>query len=201
MDLKRCVLLFVAVAAVAGGCTRRSSPRSESPRPDSYRRQPEYDLRAGPARLRVFADHYQFLLFDPATDPFRPFPQINEATSRRGWTRNAHALWIFTRAHLNAHRLDVSLAEQYRPDPSAARQTVHNFHLPGGALALFEHPNHVRFRIPPGAYKVHCRAYNLGSEDTHGSSDLSDDEFFQHDEWERYEIILVPGSTEHEGEL
>jgi hypothetical protein len=164
-------------------------------------RQREYDLRTGPARLRVFADNYQFLLFDPAVDPFRPFPQINEATSRQGWTRNEHALWVFTRAHYNAHRLDVSLADQYRPDPAAARQTVHNLALPGGSLALFEHPDHIRFRVAPGAYQVYCRAYNLGSEDPNGMAFLSDDEFFGHNEWERYEIILVPGSAEREGEL
>jgi hypothetical protein len=172
-----------------------------SPRTDSFRRQPEYDLRAGPARLRVFADHYQFLLFDPAADPFRPLPQINEATTRQGWTRNEHALWIFTRAHYNDHRLDVSLADQYRTDPTAARQTVHNLRLPGGLLALFEHPGDVRFRVPPGAYRVYCRTYNLGSEDPDGMAGLSDDEFFRHSEWERYEIILVPGSAEQEGEL
>jgi hypothetical protein len=72
--------------------------------------------------------------------------------------------------------------------------------LPGGALALMQHGSDVRIRIPPGTYKVYCRAYNLGSEDRHGSSDLSGEEFFQHDECERYEIILVPRSTEKEGD-
>jgi hypothetical protein len=168
---------------------------------DHFRRQPEYDLGAGPARLRIFADNYQFLLFDPAADPFRPMPQINEATWRQGWTRNAHALWIFTRAHYNDHRLDVSLADRYQPDPTAARQTVHNLGLPGGSLALFEHPKHVRFRVPARAYRVYCRAFNLGSEDSHGMAGMSDDELFRHSEWERYEIVLVPGSAEREGEL
>jgi hypothetical protein len=179
-----------------------SSPPTNTARTDSFRRQPEYDLRAGAARVRIFAEHYQFLLFDPAEDPFRPpLPRINKATSLRGWTRTEHAIWIYTRADFLDHRIDVSLADQYQTDPIAARQTVHNLTLPDGLLALFEHPNHVRFRVPPGPYKVYCRAYSLGSEDPHGSADLSDDEFFRHGEWERYEIILVPGSVDKEGEL
>jgi hypothetical protein len=196
------VLLLVALAAFAGGCARVPAPPADSAPSDRFRRQPEYYLSAAPARLRVFADHYQFLLFDPATDPFLPpLPEIDEVTSRRGWTRTEHALWIYTRAHYNDHRIDVSLADQYQPDPMSARQTVHNLALPDGSLALFEHPAHVRFRVPPGAYRVYCRAYNLGGEDPNGMSDLSDDELFRHDEWERYEIILVPGSADREGEL
>jgi hypothetical protein len=200
--VKRRVLLFVALAAFAGGCARMSTPQGHSARSDHFRRQAEYDLIAGPARLRVFADHYQFLLFNPASDPFRPpLPAITDATSRRGWNRTEHALWIYTRAHYNDHRIDVSLVDQYQPDPFAARQTVHNLALPDGSLAIFEHPAHIRFRVPPAAYKVYCRAYNLGSEDPNGMSELSDDDLFRHSEWERYEIILVPGSAQREGEI
>lgn len=197
MSTNYCVLFFLAFAIISGGCTRMATPRT-----DKFRRQPEYDLRAGPARLRIFADNYQFLLFDTTTkNPFHPFPKINEATTRRGWYRNEHALWISTRAHFNDHRLDLIFADQYRPDPTVERQTVHNLKLPGGSLSLFEHPNPILFRVPPGTYKVYCRAYNLGSEAPHGMADLIDDEFFQHSEWERYEIILVPGAAEQEGEL
>jgi hypothetical protein len=32
-------------------------------------------------------------------------------------------------------------------------------------------------------------------------SDMPDDEFFKHDEWERYELILVPGVAGREGGL
>jgi hypothetical protein len=67
-------------------------------------------------------------------------------------------------------------------------------------LALFEHPNHVKFKVPPGDYKIYCRAYNLGKEGA-AMSDLPDDEFFKHEEWERYELILVPGEANREGLL
>ena len=40
---------------------------------------------------------------------------------------------------------------------------------------------------------IYCRAYNLGEEGA-AMSDLPDDEFFKHDEWERYELILVRGA-------
>jgi hypothetical protein len=159
-----------------------------------FGRKSEYDLTKGPARLRVFADNCQFLIYDFASDPFKLFPEMNEQTSKRGWTRNEHALWFFTGAHDNAHRIDVRLAAHPETDPAAMRQTVHNLRLPTGTLALFEHPNHVEFRVPPGDYKIYCRAYNLGKEGA-AMSDLPDDEFFKHEEWERYELILVPGGS------
>jgi len=167
---------------------------------EMYGRKPEYDLTKGPARLRVFADNYQFLVYDFESEPFEPFPIMDEQTSRQGWTRNPHSLWILTRAHANVHRIDVRLSTRYDPDPAASRQTVHNLPLPTGTLALFEHPNHVRFRVAPGDYMIYCRAYNLGKEGN-AMVDLPDDEFFKHDEWERYELILVPGVAKSEGSL
>jgi len=167
---------------------------------EMYGRKREYELTKGLARLRIFADNYQFVLYDFEANPFEPLPEINKRTSEQGWTRTQHALWIFTRAHGNDHRIDVRLSARYDPDPAAMRQTVFNLRLPTGTLALFEHPEHVRFRVPPGDYMIYCRAYNLGSE---GDSEveLPDDEFFKHDEWERYEVVLVRGVADREGPL
>ena len=80
------------------------------------------------------------------------------------------------------------------------RQTVHNLRLPTGTMALFEHPDHVKFKVPPGDYMIYCRAYHLGEEGDK-MLDMPDDEFFRHDEWERYDLILVPGVAGREGEL
>ncbi len=165
-----------------------------------YGRKPEYDLTKGPARLRKFADNYQFVLYDYQSNPFEPAPKMNEQTTQRGWTRNSHALWILTRAHYNDHRIDVKLSARYDRDPAAMRQTVHNLRLPTGTMALFEHPDHVKFKVPPGDYMIYCRAYHLGKEGDK-MLDMPDDEFFRHDEWERYELILVPGVAGRESEL
>jgi hypothetical protein len=167
---------------------------------EMFGRKREYDLTKSPARLRVLADNHQFLIYDFDTNPFEPFPEINERTSRQGWTRNDHGLWIFTKAAYNDHRIDVCISDHFDPDRAAIRQTVHNLRLPTGTLALFEHPNHVKFRVPPGDYMIYCRAYNLGNEGE-AMVDLPDDEFFNHDEWERYELILVPGVAKREGQL
>jgi hypothetical protein len=167
---------------------------------EMYGRKAEYDLTTGPARLRIFADNYQFLVYDFASNPFEPRPHIDEQTSKQGYTGNKHALWIFTRAHNNVHRLDVRLSARYVPDPGAMRQTVCNLRLPTGTLALFEHPDHVKFRVPPGDYMIYCRAYHLGKEGA-AMFEKPDDEFFKHDEWERYELIIVPGVAGREGQL
>ena len=49
-----------------------------------FGRKSEYDLTKEPARLRVFADNYQFLVYDFESEPFKPFPEMNEQTSRTG---------------------------------------------------------------------------------------------------------------------
>ena len=65
-----------------------------------YGRKPEYDLTKGPARLRKFADNYQFVIYDYQSNPFEPAPKMNSHATQRGWTRNSHALpGILTRAH------------------------------------------------------------------------------------------------------
>lgn len=161
----------------------------------------EYDLGRGPVRLRIFADNYQFMLFDGEPNPFDAFPEIDEATIQRGWIRNEHAIWFFTHADCNDHRLDVCLMDHYEPDRFATRQTVHNLRLSRGALFYFNAPGHQRFRVAPGDYMVYCRAYNLGEEDPEGMVTMTDEEFFRHTEWERYELILVPGVSTHEGEF
>jgi hypothetical protein len=191
----RLILAFFSLVLLVG-CSRMASKK-----PELFRRQPEYDLTRGPVRLRIFADNYQFLLFDPSKDPFDSPSPWDEAASKRGWTRNSQALWIGTRAHGNDHRVDLRLATRYMRDASAERETVHNMRFANGRLAIFEHPNDINFRLPAGEYKLYCRAYNLGNERPLSTSIPSDDEFFNHDEWERYEVILVPGVASKEGEL
>jgi hypothetical protein len=159
-----------------------------------------YDLTKGPVSLRIFADNYQFMVYDEERDPFDPFPEINEMTSRRGWTSNPQSLWIYTKAHANAHRLDVRTSDRYDPDPSAARQTVHNLRLTKGVLVIND-PEFVRVRVPPGDYMIYIRAYNLGAEDPDVAIELPDEDFFRHSEWERYELVLVPGVAPREGEI
>ena len=86
-----------------------------------FGRKSEYDLTKNPARLRVFADNYQFMIYDFESEPFKPFPEFSEQTSQQGWTRNQHALWVLTRAlHDNDHRVDFQLKARHDPDPTAS---------------------------------------------------------------------------------
>jgi hypothetical protein len=167
-----------------------------------YRPPSEYDLTKDPARLRIFASHHQFWLADRATEnPFDPLPEYNQTECLQGWARTPSAICILTKAPFNTHRLDVRLADHCDPDPKAERQSVFNLRLSSGTLCLNILNEETPFHLPPGDYQLYCRAYNLGAEDPDTAQDLTDEEFLHRDEWERYELVLVPGVTDHERNL
>lgn len=186
----------VIVVLCAFGCAKRESGSSAY-----FHRERLYDLATGAAKVRVFAGNYQFMLFDPSRNPFEPLPRITKTEVERGYWRNQNAIFYGTRAHNNDHRIDISLASRYEDNAKAERVLVNNLAVTSGMLAIFDHPNHIRFKVPPDDYSIYVRAYNLGKENKAGAAHLTDDEFFAHSEWERYEIVLVRGRIESEGEL
>ena len=166
-----------------------------------FGRKSEYDLTKKPARLRAFADNYQFheSTISSRVPVQAVISEFNEQTSQ---TRLDSQPTRFMGSHQGPRQRIIESISSSSPGTilirPQRRQTVHNLRLPTGTLALFEHPNNVKFRVPPGDYMIYCRAYNLGAEGD-AMSDLPDDEFFKHDEWERYELILVPGVADREG--
>ncbi len=148
--------------------------------------------------VRVFADNFQFYIYDPSKDPFEPMPALEEPESRRGWTRNDNSIWYFTVGELNDHRVDIYLADAYEECPSAERLLVHNLSVKK-ALAVYDHEEESTVEVPSGDYAVYLRAFNLGVEEEGEDEDVEDDAFLLRDDLERYEIVLVPGSVETEG--
>lgn len=139
--------------------------------------------------FRIFADHYQFFVYDGDLNPFEPLPAYSEASIAQGWTRTGHAISFSTQAHLNEHRLDF-FQERPPTDLKAERVTIHPLKLTSGALALHDTEEIVLAHLQPGDYAVVLAAYNLGSEQVAAEDELPDEEFFAHLEWERYELYV-----------
>ena len=146
--------------------------------------------------VRIFADNFQFYVYDPSKDPFDPMPIIDDAESKRGWTRNNNSIWYFTVGELNDHRVDIYTGGAYEEDPNALRVLVHNLSIESSSFAIYDHEEESTIEIPSGDYAVYLRAFNLGVE---SEDDLEDEAFFGRNDLERYELLLIPGTVEKEG--
>jgi hypothetical protein len=142
-------------------------------------------------RLLVFADHYQFCLYDAAHDPFTPFPSFGEKEQKEGCSVSKHAIWYFTRAHRNLHRVDIGIANSPVHGSTAERMLVHRLEAPSGRVAIYQHEEKSDLNLAPGTYSIYTTAYNLGKEKQPGES-ADDHELLQRDDLERYEIVIVP---------
>jgi hypothetical protein len=141
--------------------------------------------------LRVFADHYQFFVYDGDSNPFDPLPSYSEETVARGWTRTERALSFATVGVLNDHRLDVF----FRKPPTLVgydRATIHGLNLRLGALGLHDTEDQELARLSPGDYAIVMVVYNLGAEQSAEEEELSDEAFLQRDDWERYAMYVYP---------
>jgi hypothetical protein len=147
--------------------------------------------------LRIFADHYQFFVYDGDSNPFDPLPLYSEETVVRGWTRTERAVAFSTVSHLNDHRLDVF----YGKPPALAghdRATIHGLHLRLGSLALYDTEDQELASLSPGNYAIVMVAYNLGAEQSMEEDELSDEDFLQRDDWERYAMYVYPAEQPFE---
>ena len=147
--------------------------------------------------VRVFADNFQFYVYDPSKDPFEPMPEIDDEQSKRGWTRNENSIWYFTVGELNDHRVDIFLGDTFQENSEAERLLVHNLSIESGSFAIYDHEEDSKVEVPAGDYAVYLQAFNLGVEDD--DEELEDEEFFKRDDLERYEILLIPGLVDQEG--
>jgi hypothetical protein len=152
------------------------------------------------ATLRCFADHYQLYLVDGDYDHWSD-PNLNWETgikTANGNLVSRRAIYISTKADLNAHRIRIFNAQ---PSGSYDYQESHTLELSTGSLMLYgiaDLPDE-RLQIPiaPGTHTITICARNLGIDQFSDGIDvpnreLDDDEFFAHDEFEHCDIYIQP---------
>ncbi|MDR0609728.1 MAG: hypothetical protein LBG58_06430 [Planctomycetaceae bacterium] len=156
------------------------------------------------ARFRLFADNYQFYInaTNLVTSPqeiFGAVMNMTEADSERGWVRTNSTITLFTVEDCNDHRIDVFIGKEYDGHGNAQRVLVHSLNLSRGKLHIFCGTDdfNTEIQVPSGVYSIYTRVFNIGK----GTDDFIEDDqqFLAHDDIERYEIVLIPGSIEKEG--
>lgn len=160
---------------------------------------------------RIFADSYQFYVYDDAYDPFETLPEWDEANSARGFIADTRAVCLGTRAHLNDHWVELFVSAQAPEVGEAERVLAFNLSIQGNALALMGPTDGdediLRFEVSPGDYTLFVLAYNIGTdafstgelEDQDDDDDLTDEELAARTDYERYRLILVPGHSAETG--
>ena len=151
--------------------------------------------------IRIFADHYQFWIYDETENPFEPLPDYTEQTTESGWARNDHSIIILTRAHLNDHRLDVFRAEGIPELDSYDRATIHHLEIKSGDLVIYGGAEALKIQLVPDIYSIVVATFNLGNEPAFDDDMLDDEEFFKRLDWERYEIYICDHQNIPEGKL
>ena len=129
-------------------------------------------------RHRMFADHYQFYVFDSDSGPCSVTEQWSSEAVKRGYLVGRHAIHVGTKAHLNDHRVDLYLSHS-----PATRDGAEVFHelsidLSSGKVRLsspaYIDTDEPEAILPPGPYEVFIRGFNLGVET---EDELEDDEY------------------------
>lgn len=149
---------------------------------------------------RIFADHYQFYLYDNYPAWWAEMPDwIENDHSRKGYICNGRTIYIGTQADSNNHWLEIYSSDRPPSFNQCERAIGLNIEVQSGEL-VFDTTlgNGVSMRLEPGKYVAYILQFNLGEEEI-DSYRLSDEEFFQRTDLERYKIVLVPGTIKDEG--
>ena len=147
---------------------------------------------------RVFADHYQFYIFDSLHDHASD-AQLNSSGGGKlpfGYLASERAIYVSTVAHLNTHRVRVFIDEL--PSQEYERTFVTRLLVDGSGVTLSAPacPPEEELTIPiaPGAYRVHVCSRNIGIDELdvlpEGAEELSDEEFLIREDIEYYDIFF-----------
>lgn len=146
---------------------------------------------------RIYADYYQFYLFDGNEYYAEDMPGWDEENVSKGYISNGRIIYLGTRAHFHNHWLDVYLSDQTPSFDECERALSLNLKITSGKLGIASPLDTIAdIDIKEGSYIAYILAFNLTKED---ENELSDEELEQRTDLERYTIVLVPGSTDHEG--
>lgn len=163
--------------------------------------------------FRIFADHYQFFVYDSSADPCpesfytEPDNQRSDLGSyQQGYITNGRTICFGTEAHLNNHWIEVYLSEQLPDLAEAQRVLALPLQVDSGKVAITNLLNLgepiSEIVVPSGQYTVYLFAFNLGVDEARewergdfvdDDRQLSDEELKAELNFERYKIVLVSG--------
>jgi len=148
---------------------------------------------------RIFASHYQFYIYDSDFDDFLN-PRLDWMEAERekfGYLSTEKAIYVSTVADLNDHRLRVFL-EQI-PSDNYERIYEQSLLLESGALVISAPANNdaddLMINLQNGLYKIFVCSNSIGKDmfsyDHDYNEEMSDEEYFEHEEFENYDIFII----------
>lgn len=167
--------------------------------------------------FRLFADHYQFLVYDAEADPLPEsfYSDLDDERSdigsyRQGYITNGRTICFGTVAHLNDHWIEVYASSQIPDFDQAERVIALPLNIDSGRVGitdlLYLNEPSEEILVDPGVWTIYFLAFNLGSDrlwerrvarperrSERLSDELSDEQLRTNWEFERYRIVLVPG--------
>jgi len=121
--------------------------------------------RPGPIKKRLFADYYQFYIFDAANGA-AALPEMTKANVARGYAVTRAAAFVGTRAHLNDHEVVLRAARAAPKVPRCDRAFVLPLEVASGRLCVAGLPDldapAIVLRVAPGRYDLHVFVFELG---------------------------------------
>ena len=151
------------------------------------------------AKFQFFCSHYHFDLFDSLVEWWNePVDTPPKEEFERGSFRGGKVLVFRTLADLNNHRFDVFTADKHVVPEGVDRVMAYNIDVPSGKITVFSLDEGQTVEIGQGKYVVYCRAFNIARELSRNEN-LTDEQFLQRDDLERYELVFVPGAITQEG--
>jgi hypothetical protein len=148
---------------------------------------------------RIFASHYQFYIFDSNFDDFLN-PRLDWMEAERekfGYLSTKNAIYVSTVADLNDHRLRVFLEQT--PSNNYERIYERNLLLESGVLVISAPANDeaddLKINLQKGVYKIFVCSNSIGKDmfsyEHDYEEEMSDEEYFEHDEFENYDIFIL----------
>lgn len=149
---------------------------------------------------KIFADHYQFYIFDAEFDHYSE-PRLDWSQPDRleyGYLATERAIYVSTVADLNSHRLRVFQNES--PTQQYERIFSVELEIEGNAIQVSAPANSPEddliIPVSPGHYLISVCSNHVGIDELTVLPDneepLSDEEFLSREDIECYDVFIEP---------
>lgn len=145
---------------------------------------------------RIFADHYQFYVFDSDSDPYAVDEEWSDEVLKKGYLQGKNSIHVVTIGDYNDHAVAIHNGAPSEALPEGGHDAIAEITINSGKVKLsspsYGRDNEPEFTIGVGVYKLTIRSLNSGKEDPYAVENLEDQEFFKLEHLERYELYFEP---------